>query len=149
MEKKRLLIAAITLLASCTNNGENNKNENTDPNAIPEPPVINYSVLKVYPHDTASFTEGLLVHGGQLYESTGGQPRENNFKSYFGPVDIKTGKPIKRIMLDTSYFGEGINVINGKIYQLTCRDKKGIVYDAKIYKILEEFTFSQHGLRNQ
>ncbi|PIU60078.1 glutamine cyclotransferase, partial [Candidatus Bathyarchaeota archaeon CG07_land_8_20_14_0_80_47_9] len=30
-----------------------------------------YSVVKVYPHDTNAFTEGLVFDSGFLYESTG------------------------------------------------------------------------------
>ena len=101
--------------------------------------------MNVYPHDTSAFTEGLLVHEGQLYESTGGRPQDNNFKSWFGPVELKTGKASKKIMLDTAYFGEGISILNGKIYQLTWQDRIGFVYDAKTFKKLKEFHYNGDG----
>lgn len=133
-------------LASCSSNGSNDSEDgNSSATANPAPPVINYSVVNVYPHDTSSFTEGLLVYNGQLYESTGGQPQENNFKSWFGPVDIRTGKATKKVMLDTAFFGEGITVFQGKIYQLTWQSQKGFVYDAKTYKKLKEFSYNGQG----
>lgn len=33
--------------------------------------AINFKVVKTYPHDTGSFTEGFLFHDNQLFESTG------------------------------------------------------------------------------
>ena len=89
MKYKLLIIATPCFIASCGNSGDND-NENSNIN--PGPPLINYTVLNVYPHDTTAFTEGLLVHNGQLYESTGGQPSENNFRSWLAAVDLKTGE---------------------------------------------------------
>ncbi|MEJ7739094.1 MAG: glutaminyl-peptide cyclotransferase [Chitinophagaceae bacterium] len=131
-------------MISCTND-DTYEEGNGNASLNPEPPVINYSVVNVFPHDTAAFTEGLLVYNGQLYESTGGQPQENNFKSWIGLIDLKTGKAIKKVMLDTVYFGEGISVLNGKIYQLTWKNQKGFVYDAKSLKKLKEFSYTGQG----
>lgn len=115
---KVVLVLIFLFMISCTNDDANeDANSNETINAAP--PIINYSVVKIFPHDTAAFTEGLLVYNGQLYESTGGQSQENNFKSWLGPVDIKSGKAIRKVMLDTAYFGEGISILNDKIYQLT------------------------------
>lgn len=141
-----LLIAAVMALASCSNNG-NTDNENGNDEAVSNAasPFMQYTVVNVYPHDTTAFTEGLLVHDGQLYESTGGQAQISDFKSWFGPVDMKTGKAIKKIMLDTSYFGEGINIFKGKLYQLTWQNHKGFVYDLNTYKKLKEFTYNGEG----
>lgn len=146
MKKFFLFIAAVLVFASCSNNGNNeNSNGNGDAVANAGPASIQYSIVNVYPHDTAAFTEGLLVHEGQLYESTGGQAQISDFKSWFGPVDLKTGKALKKIMLDTSYFGEGINIFKGNLYQLTWQNHKGFVYDAKTFKKLKEFTYAGEG----
>lgn len=105
-------------------------------------PVINYVVTNVYPHDTASFTEGFLIHDGQLYESTGSPTELPQTKSVFGPVDLKTGTIAAKAELDRQkYFGEGIAFLKAKLYQLTYQTKKGFVYDAKTFQKLEEFTF--------
>ena len=59
-------------------------------------------VVKEYPHDRASYTQGLFFFGGQMYESTG-----LNGKSTFRKVDITTGKPLFRLNFDRRYFLEG------------------------------------------
>lgn len=105
-------------------------------------PIINYFVTNVYPHDTTAFTEGLLVHEGQLYESTGSPSDMPQTKSLFGPVNLKTGTIDPKAVLDrNTYFGEGIAFLGGKVYQLTYQTKKGFVYDTKTFKKTGEFTF--------
>jgi glutamine cyclotransferase len=146
MKKIFLFLSVGIILMSCSNNGndgDDNGKIEIAPNAAPA--IINYSVVNIFPHDTAAFTEGLLIHDGQLYESTGGQPQSNDFKSWFGPVDIKTGKFEKKIMLDTSYFGEGINILGGKLYQLTWQSHIGFVYDAKTFKKIKDFPITGEG----
>lgn len=101
------------------------------------PKSITYSVVNTYPHDTSSFTEGLLFYKGDLYESTG-LPGKSKLKK----VDLKTGNAIKSINLDSASFGEGIVVINDTIYQLTYQQKVGYMYSAKDFKKLGEFKFN-------
>src|SRR5262249_7292573 len=122
-------------------------NNSSQPDATGEkpvdnaPPVINYSVVQTLPHDTSSFTEGLLFHEGQLYESTGTEPNmPDSRKSWFGIVDPKTGKIDKKAELDRNkYFGEGIAFLKDKVYQLTWQTKIGFIYDAKTFKQLGDF----------
>jgi len=98
-------------------------------------------VVRTLPHDTASFTEGLLVHDGQLYESTGTEPdMPASRRSLFGIVDTITGKISPKAELDRKiYFGEGISFLHDKVYQLTWKTKKGFIYDAKTFKRTGEF----------
>lgn len=124
----------LTLLAfACNDNAENpSENEAT----ISTTPVISYSVASRYPHDTASFTEGLSVYKGQLYESTG-QPNT----SWLGPVDSATGKILRKIILSGEFFGEGMTILNDKVYWLTWQSKKGFIYDLHTWKKTGEFTY--------
>jgi len=110
-------------------------------------PQIGFENLKSYPHDTNSFTEGFLIFGGKLYESTGATKELPQTKSLFGIVDLKTGKIETKVEIDkVKYFGEGITILNGKVFQLTYTTKIGFVYDAKTFKKIGEFTFpSQEG----
>lgn len=98
-------------------------------------PNINYKVKTTWEHDPNAFTEGLLIHNGILYESTG---REK--QSWIGVVDIATGKTDKKVVLDDQYFGEGMSIINNKVYQLTYTHKIGFIYDLRTFKKLGEFT---------
>lgn len=103
-------------------------------------PVINYSVRTTWPHDTEAFTQGLVIHNGVLYESTGQEG-----KSWIGVVDIATGKPEKKVVLENQYFGEGITIMNDKVYQLTYTTRKGFVYDLKTFTRQREFTYPGEG----
>ncbi len=115
------------------------------------PPIIGYSVVNTFPHDTGFYTEGLEYHDGQLYESSGSSLADTEggtppYPSAFGIVNLKTGKVDKKVALDSKiYFGEGITILNGKIYQLTWQTHKGYIYDAKTYKKLQEFTYPGEG----
>ncbi len=137
----------LTLLAACTNNPPREEQAPGKPAENSTPPLINYSVVNALPHDTASFTEGLLVHDGQLFESTGTEPNmPDNRRSLFGIVDPKTGKIHTKAELDKNkYFGEGISFVDGKVYQLTWQTKTGFVYDAKTFKKLREFSYNTEG----
>lgn len=106
------------------------------------PALINFGVVKTLPHDTTAFTEGLLLHNGKLYESTGSPDDMPQTRSVVGEVDLQTGKLNVKVEIDRDqYFGEGIVFLNGKLYQLTYLNKKGFVYDAATFKRIGDFTF--------
>jgi glutamine cyclotransferase len=95
------------------------------------------------PHDANAFTEGLLFHDGQLYESTGSPAELANTKSIVGPVDLKTGKIDAKIEIDKSkFFGEGITILNDKLYQLTYKNQICFIYDAKTFKPIGNYKYS-------
>ncbi len=121
----RILLAflsSLCLFVSCKNNPEVAEENNSD--LTRETPLLNYVVTNSYPHDTSLFTEGFLVHDGQLFESTGSPEDLVNTKSLIGIVDLKTGKINKKIEIDrTKYFGEGIVFFKDKLYQLTYKNR--------------------------
>lgn len=129
---------ALFLLCRCSNNAEI-KSAESSPSKIP---IINYTVIKYFPHDTSLFTEGLVVHKGQLYESTGSPEELKQTKSLIGITDLSTGKFSKKVELDrTKYFGEGIVILNDKMYQLTYKNKVGFIYDANSFKAIGKFNY--------
>ena len=103
-----------------------------------QPKLLNYTIVNTFPHDTASFTEGLEFHNDTLCESTG-----QKGSSYFRKYDYQTGRIYKQIDLDPKYFGEGITFINHKLYQLTWQEKTGFIYDAKTLKLEKTFTYDK------
>ena len=60
-------------------------------------------------------------------------------------VDPGSGNHDKKIILNDQYFGEGMTVLNNKLYYLTWRTKIGFIYDAKTYKQIGEFKYDNEG----
>ena len=104
------------------------------------PKALKYTIVNTYPHDTASFTEGLEFYNDTLYESTGSG---NDCKSYLRKYNYKTGEIYKQTNLDPIYFGEGITFVNNKIFQLTWQNKTGFIYNASTWKLEKTFTYDR------
>ena len=102
------------------------------------PKVLTYSIVNTYPHDINSYTEGLEFYKDTLYESAGEYGKSRLLKT-----DYKTGKILKSLKLEDKYFGEGITIINDKIYQLTYKEHIGYIYDAKTWKLEKTFVFDK------
>jgi len=107
---------------------------------------MSFTTVNAYPHDTSFYTEGLEFNEGRLFESSGGHKEETPHPSAFGILDLNTGKVSKKAELDNAvFFGEGITVFKGKIYQLTWKNQKGFIYDAKSFKKIKEFSYQGDG----
>ncbi len=128
------------MVVACKNNTSNNDDDSEVVNTITPPANINYNIVAIYPHDTASFTQGLQWINDTLYEGTGLEG-----ESRLMMVDLNTGKATKSIALDPSFFGEGITLLNGRIYELTWQNNKVFVYDAKTLKKIKEFSWDHEG----
>ncbi len=103
-----------------------------------KPVLYNFEIVNSFPHDTKAFTQGLEYNNGYLYETTG-----RRGQSTLRKVDIKSGKVLQKIDLDKQYFGEGMTIVNNKIYWLTWEAKKGFVYDLKTFKQESEFKYNK------
>jgi len=137
-----VITVLLFIIVSCNNNDSSTDTAGSTEVKKITTPVINYSLSGSYPHDTTAYTEGLLFHEGQLYESTGYDSVVRSTRSWFGIVNLKTGKIEAKVELDKNkFFGEGIVFLNDKIYQLTYRTKVGYIYDARTFKKTGEFTF--------
>lgn len=129
-------------MVGCNDNNKNFEKATTKSQPDNFVPSLDYTIIRRLPHDTTSFTEGLLFHNQILFESTGSPNNLPQTKSTFGPVDLKTGKIISKVELDKSkFFGEGIVFFKNKIYQLTYKNQIGFIYDYKTYKQLGRFSF--------
>ena len=103
-----------------------------------EAKILKYTVLNTYNHDLMGFTQGLEFFRDTLIESTG-QKGQSHFRKY----DYKTGKIYKQVDLEPQYFGEGITVIGGKIFQLTWQSGVGFIYDANTLKLEKKFNYDK------
>ena len=83
--------------------------------------------------DVPGFTEGLEMHDGAIYESTGdffGESRINR-------IDPKNGHVTALVNAGKSYFGEGLTFFGGKLYQMTWREHRVFVFDQAMRKLPE------------
>ncbi|RYZ47366.1 MAG: glutaminyl-peptide cyclotransferase, partial [Sphingobacteriales bacterium] len=80
-------------------------------------------------------------HEGKLFESTGAPEDLPQARSLFGIVNMDNGQIEVKAELDKSrYFGEGIAVLGGKVYQLTYQTREGFIYDAASFKEVGRFS---------
>ena len=108
------------------------------------PKKYKFEIINTYPHDQKAYTQGYEFHKGFLYEGTG-----NGAGNYSGvrgtssirKTDPKTGRILKKTELDVQYFGEGITILDNKIYQLTWRHNTGFIYNLDTFEKIDSFTY--------
>jgi glutamine cyclotransferase len=107
------------------------------------PKLLKYTIVNTYPHDTAAYTQGLEFYRDTLYEGTGNGIGTSGKKgiSSLRKTDYKTGKVYKKVELAEQYFGEGITILNNKVYQLTYQNNEGYVYNADTFKKEKTFQY--------
>lgn len=99
-----------------------------------------YRVIQSYPHSTKIFTQGLEFHDGVLYEGAGKRGRSMVLTRRLDSVD-----PIKAVPLVPELFGEGITILNRRLYQLTWQSGRVFVYDAGSLAPTGSFTIQGEG----
>ncbi len=100
--------------------------------------LYTYKILETYPHDINAYTQGLEFNNDTLYESTGKYKRSSLRKTVYS-----TGEVLQNIPLGDAYFGEGLTILNGKIYQLTWQEKTGFIYDLNTLKQTGTFVYGK------
>jgi glutaminyl-peptide cyclotransferase len=103
-------------------------------------PVLRATVVRIFPHDPHAFTQGLEYYGGYLYESTGIVG-----KSMLRKVELSSGRVIQQVSLLAPYFGEGLTIFRGKIYQLTWLSETGFIYDLNSFRQVGRFQYQGEG----
>ncbi|HEX8269100.1 MAG TPA: glutaminyl-peptide cyclotransferase [Flavobacterium sp.] len=102
------------------------------------PKPLKYTVVATYPHDITAFTEGLEFYRDTLFEGTG-----QKGSSWLRKLDYRTGKVYKQVNLEQQYFGEGITVLNDKVFQLTWQSGVGLIYNANTLKLEKTFNYDK------
>lgn len=97
-------------------------------------------VVKEYPHDTDSYTQGLFFYKGQMYESTG-----QYGQSTFRKVDMATGEPLFKLDFNRKYFAEGSVVLGDNLYILTWQSKVAFIYDANTLEYKSTHSYPREG----
>lgn len=102
------------------------------------PELYTYEIVNTFPHDIKAFTQGLEFHKDTLYETTG-----RKGESSLRKIDYKTGEVLQKVDLDNTFFGEGLSILNGKIYQLTWQSKSGFIYDLNSLEKVDSFKYGE------
>jgi glutaminyl-peptide cyclotransferase len=153
------LIAAIALAAGCaasasgakattrkrtTTKPKTTKPKTTVASTTPKSSAValaTVKVLRTIPKQPGTFTQGLEVNNGILYESTGLYG-----ESQMRTVDLATGNVLQRVSLDPSLFAEGATVLpDNTLVQLTWREKVAIVRDLKTLAETKRLPYNEEG----
>jgi len=110
------------------------------PTPVALPLALRAEVIDAMPHDPRAFTQGLLWHSGLLLESTG-----LNGRSSLREVDPKSGQVRRRVDLAREYFGEGLALVEGRLFQLTWQNGVAFVYDLLSFSKVEHFEYAGEG----
>ena len=129
------MLFAVTVIAC----GSQQRRAGSAQSNIVEPVRYGFKVKAEYPHSRESYTQGLQYVDGIMWEGTG----------EYGRSEINTyqlgEQPQTKVKLPKSEFGEGITLLNDKLYQLTWESKVCHVYDAKSCKKLKDFRYPGEG----
>lgn len=109
--------------------------------AAVEPVEYTYRVKAAYDHPRDAYTQGLQYADGTLWEGTG-----QYGQSVVRKTDLTTGRSETVVRLPRSEFGEGIALLDGKLYQLTWLSNTCHVYDVKHkMKKIKDFRYPGEG----
>jgi glutaminyl-peptide cyclotransferase len=125
----KLLARTVWLAAICSSSAA----------AAAEAPVSPVVVRRL-PHDRGAFTEGLVLEGGALFESTG-----EFGTSTLREVELETGRVVRSVALPDEEFGEGLAWVEGRLIQLTYRNGIAHVYDAASFEEMGRFEYDGEG----
>ncbi|RAV18289.1 glutaminyl-peptide cyclotransferase [Mycolicibacterium sp. GF69] len=127
--------AATVLLALATVScgGASPPAQSDTPPANGPAPVINPVVLEELPHDETAWTQGLELAGPILYEGTGIAGR-----SQVRELDPVTGAVKRAAPVPNDYYGEGITVVDDRIWELTWRNGVAVEWDRATLTPLRE-----------
>ena len=122
----RSLLLALVLLAAAP--------------ASAQPAALGVEVLESYPHDPRAFTQGLVLHDGALYESTGLVGR-----SSLRQVEIATGKVLRQKDLPPPLFGEGLAWTTDELVQLTWQNQRALRWEPATFAARGEWHYEGEG----
>ncbi|MCF6332265.1 MAG: glutaminyl-peptide cyclotransferase [Draconibacterium sp.] len=100
------------------------------------PKNLTYKIVNNYPHSKKYYTQGLEFYNGFLYEGTGEYGSSGLFK-----IKLTNGNAVQSYHMPDKYFGEGITILNNKIYQLTYKAQEGFIYNLKDFAVIDSFQY--------
>ena len=106
------------------------------------PALYGYKVTGTMAQPPDSWVQGLQIVDNHLYVSTGkkGKSRLLRYRMANAELELESAKA-----LDKRFFGEGMTVLNEKIYQLTWKSRIAFIYNKADLKGLEWFRIPGQG----
>lgn len=101
---------------------------------------LTVEIVAAYPHSTEAFTQGLLHHGGWLFESTGLVGRSSVRR-----VELETGRVERQTDIPAPYFGEGLERVGDSLWALTWQHGTGFIYDRDTLEPTGRFSYDGEG----
>ncbi|NIO02812.1 MAG: glutaminyl-peptide cyclotransferase [Candidatus Latescibacteria bacterium] len=135
-----IAVAALGLFsASCSDNGSKPKSNNGGViHGVP-------TVLRMIPHDTNAYTQGLLYADSLLYESTGKQMNQSRLRR-IDPYPPEEGKVLDTVIAPGYLtFAEGLALKDSQFVQLTWVQKIAFVYTYPGMEVIDTLTYGGQG----
>ncbi len=95
---------------------------------------------KVKKHFDNVFTQGLIIEGSIVWESSGLYG-----ESLLTKWDLNTSKVIKQRKFDEKYFAEGLTEHDGKLYMITWREKTAFEIDKDTLETIRTLDYQGEG----
>lgn len=116
--------------------------------ASPTVERLGLKIISTFPHDPTAFTQGLLLNGGRLYESTGIYG-----SSTVRRVDPGNGEVQQSVAVNSAYFAEGLALVpdsapgtsGDRLIQLTWRAGIALVYELESLNTIGTFSYTGEG----
>ncbi len=105
------------------------------------PEDLRVEVVRTIERESDSYTQGLVVVDGRLFES-GGRYGESTLRE----LDLDTGEELRRVDLDPDLFAEGLGVApDGSLVQLTWKEGTALVWDPDTFEVVREMSYDGEG----
>ena len=132
MKKKIVLLIILFLLTGCA--------KEKNPVTVTEKDYQDdFQISKIYPHNTESFTEGLIIEDNIIYESVGLYGKSNLYKL------TKKQDLLGSHEWDKTIFAEGITIYQDYIYTLTYKERKAYRLKKDTLEVVEEYDYPKEG----
>lgn len=145
---KNWLISSVLLIVFVMSSAAQTPPPTATPSPSPTPPPwdsanveqLTVEVLSTREHDAGAFTQGLLLHEGKFYESTG-----LNGGSSLREIDFETNEILRGVRLPEEIFAEGLALVDDRLIQLTWLNGGAIVWDLETFEVAGIFEYEGEG----
>lgn len=103
-------------------------------------PNISYTVVERYAHPDTPFTQGLELDGDTVYESSGLYRQSFIARWHLGEQSVRDKRAIA-----PDLFAEGLTLFGQRLYVLSWKEQRAIVFDKATLNKIGEFAYRGEG----